>query len=77
MFQFHNLQQETEARWNLVESAWENNISRNLMLIEYEDKNKMLIGVNSIRRTTVTSARSALNGYQKDVVFIVIGKYQQ
>lgn len=69
LFQFHNLQQETEARWNLVESAWENNISRNLMLVEYEDKNKMLIGVNSIRRTTVTSARSALNGYQKGRCF--------
>lgn len=69
LFQFHNLQLETEARWNLVESAWENNISRNLMLVEYKDENKMLIGVNSIRRTTITSARSALNGYQKGRCF--------
>lgn len=67
--QFTNLAQETEARWNLVEAAWENNLSRNLMLIEYEEEGRNLIGVNSIRRTTVTSARPALNGYQKGRCF--------
>ncbi|MDM8545773.1 HNH endonuclease domain-containing protein [Candidatus Venteria ishoeyi] len=68
-FQFKNLKQETEARWRLVETAWENNISRNLMLVEYDNQNQNLIGVNSIRRTTVTSARPALNGYQKGRCF--------
>ncbi len=68
-FQFGNLQEETEARWRLVETAWENNISSNLMLIEYEDTSKTLIGVTKIRRTSVTSARPALNGYQKGYCF--------
>lgn len=64
-----DLEQEIEARWRLVESAWENSLPRNLMLVEYEEKNRNLIGVNSFRRTTVTSARPALNGYQKGRCF--------
>jgi len=67
--QFSSLEQETEARWRLVESAWENRLSRNLMLVEYEAENHNLIGVNSLRRTTITSARPALNGYQKGRCF--------
>lgn len=67
--QFTNLQDETEARWRLVESAWENNISKNLMLIEYEHETESLIGVTSLRRNNVTSARPALNGYQKGLCF--------
>jgi len=67
--QYSNLQEETEARWQLVEAAWENNISYNLMLIEYEKQSELLIGVNSIKRNAVTSARPALNGYQKGRCF--------
>jgi len=63
--QFENLEQETESRWRLVESAWENRLARNLMLVEYEQETKSLVGVNPLRRTTITSARPALNGYQK------------
>lgn len=67
--QFANLAEETESRWRLVESAWENNLSRNLMLVEYEEKDSLLIGINTIQRSTVTSARPALNGYQKGRCF--------
>jgi len=67
--QLISLAEETEARWRLVESAWENNVSRNIMLIEYEEAGHNLVGVNSLRRTTVTSARPALNGYQKGRCF--------
>lgn len=67
--QFANLAHETESRWRLVESAWKNNLSRNLMLVEYEEVSNSLIGVTAIRRTTVTSARPALNGYQKGRCF--------
>ena len=68
-FQFGNLQNETEARWRLVETAWENNISTNLMLVEYYDPTEDLIGVTANKRINVTSARSALNGYQKGRCF--------
>lgn len=67
--QFANLAQETESRWRLVESAWENNLPRNLMLVEYEEGSSLFMGVNAIRRTAVTSARPALNGYQKGRCF--------
>lgn len=67
--QFSSLADETEARWRLVETAWENNVSRNLMLIEYEEDGRNLIGVDALKRTTVTSARPALNGYQKGRCF--------
>ena len=32
-----NFMVETEARWNLVETAWELNISRNLLNVRYDD----------------------------------------
>lgn len=67
--QFANLAQETESRWRLVESAWKHNLSRNLMLVEFEKESNLLMGVNAIGRTAVTSARSALNGYQKGRCF--------
>ncbi len=34
--QFSSLADETEARWKLVEAAWGNNISHNLMQVSYE-----------------------------------------
>ena len=67
--QFANLEQETEARWRLVEAAWESNVSRNLLLVDYESKTKLLIGMNPLRRTALTSASPALNGYQKGRCF--------
>lgn len=67
--QFANLEQETEARWCLVEAAWESNISRNLLLVDYEAQTKSFVGVSASRRVALTSARPALNGYQKGCCF--------
>jgi len=66
---FLELESEVEARWQLVESAWENNVSRNLMLVEYQEKGQLLVGNTSLRRVSVTSAKPALNGYQKGKCF--------
>lgn len=68
-FQFGNLQKETESRWRLVETAWENNISKKIILVEYEESSKNLIIENPLKRVSVTSARPALNGYQKGRCF--------
>jgi hypothetical protein len=68
-FQYTNLPAETEARWRLVETAWKLNLPRNLVVIDYDAKDQCLVAVNSIRRTNVTAARSALNGYQKGRCF--------
>ena len=64
-----SLLHETEARWRLVETAWELNISRNLILIEHDTDANLLVANNRHRRTAVTSSRDALNGYQKGLCF--------
>lgn len=65
-----NFMNEAESRWNLIETAWELGISRNLIDVQYDDKNKLFfINSEKIRRKDVTSARGALNGYQKGKCF--------
>lgn len=60
---------EAESRWNLVETAWELGVSRNLLNVSYDDKNKILFIDDKLRRKDVTSVRDALNGYQKGKCF--------
>ena len=36
-----NFALETESRWNLVETAWELNISRNLLNVRYDEESKI------------------------------------
>ncbi|MFB3164733.1 HNH endonuclease [Neobacillus sp. 179-J 1A1 HS] len=68
--QFQNLGHEVEARWRLVETAWSLNISPSLLEVHYdEESNIFFIENENIRRTDVTSARDALNGYQKGKCF--------
>lgn len=66
--QLQNLPQEVEARWRLVETAWQLNISRNLILVDYDPASDRLF-TRSERRVDVTSCRDALNGYQKGKCF--------
>ncbi|MEH2212952.1 HNH endonuclease domain-containing protein [Nostoc sp.] len=68
--QSENLPHEVEARWRLVETAWELNISRNLISIGYDPNNQLLFTFSDRRRRVdVTSCRDALNGYQKGKCF--------
>lgn len=68
--QFQNLAPEAEARWRLVETAWELNISRNLISVGYDPDNQLLFTFSDRRRRVdVTSCRDALNGYQKGKCF--------
>lgn len=60
---------ETESRWNLVETAWELGISRNLLNVRYDDASQIFFVDSNFRRKDVTSARGALNGYQKGKCF--------
>lgn len=64
-----NLTEETEARWRLVETAWGLNISRNLIQVEHDNDTHELYTRTQQRRTSVTSSRAALNGYQKGHCF--------
>ncbi len=62
---------EAESRWRLVESAWEQKISVNLLDVEYNQDDGLLyvFETRKFRRRPVTSARAALNGYQKGKCF--------
>ena len=67
--QKENLPLEAEARWRLVETAWELNISRNLISVEYDPEIKILFTDRPNRRVNVTSCCNALNGYQEGKCF--------
>jgi len=70
LFQYRNLEQEVEARWNLVETAWNLQINPNLLEVKYdEEKSLFFIESNAMRRIDVTSVRDSLNGYQKGKCF--------
>ncbi len=66
-----NLQHEVEARWRLVETAWSLGLKSSLMEVQYDETRGEFFIYNSqkLRRTDITSARSALNGYQKGKCF--------
>lgn len=52
-----------------METAWGLNISRNLLNVRYDDESKIFFVDSNFRRKDVTSARGALNGYQKGKCF--------
>lgn len=69
-FHFQNFEQETEARWQLVETAWRLDINPNLLEVQYdEEKELFFIESNLMRRIDITSVRDSLNGYQKGKCF--------
>jgi len=63
------LPHEVEARWRLVETAWELEVSRSLVAVQVDGDVKNLVISDQHRRRTVTSCRAALNGYQKGRCF--------
>lgn len=69
LFQYENLEKETEARWRLVETAWELNLPKHLIQIDYKEETSEFFADNKLRRVSVTSARPSLNGYQKGRCF--------
>jgi 5-methylcytosine-specific restriction endonuclease McrA len=64
-----NLPSEVEARWRLVETAWELDISSNLIQVKYDEDKELFYTDSANRRVDVISSRGALNGYQKGKCF--------
>jgi 5-methylcytosine-specific restriction endonuclease McrA len=69
LYQYENLAAETESRWRLVETAWELNMPKHLIQIDYIEETRELFADNKLRRVPVTAASSSLNGYQKGRCF--------
>ena len=69
-FQFSNFNDEVDARWNLVETAWNLQINPNLLEVKIDENLQTLFIENDfMRRIDVTSAKASLNGYQKGKCF--------
>lgn len=69
-FHFQNLPQEAEARWRLVETAWNLRINPNLLEVQYDAAQSLFFVERAfMRRVNITSVRDALNGYQKGKCF--------
>jgi len=66
---YNDFDNEVNARWNLVETAWELGVSHNLLHIQYDGLENELFVEDAFRRKSVTSAKDALNGYQKGKCF--------
>ena len=67
---FSNLEPEAEARWRLVETAWELKVSRSLLAVHHDEDTEELFVIDRERkRKSVTSSRDALSGYQKGHCF--------
>lgn len=62
-----DLASETEARWRLVETAWDLGVTSSLIAYDAEDGS--FTAADGAKRVAVTSARAALNGYQKGRCF--------
>ncbi len=71
---FSDLNQETEARWRLVETGWELGISSQLIGVEYDNDTKEFYAIQQARRIDITSSRDSLNGYQKGKCFYCYDK---
>ena len=67
--QINSLAPEVEARWRLVETAWDLKIARNLIAVSYDPDSQLITTTKENRRVNVTSCRDALNGYQKGRCF--------
>jgi 5-methylcytosine-specific restriction endonuclease McrA len=73
--QFQNLPCEIEARWRLVETAWELGLPHHALTVEYTPNDELLIvKEDQIGRPPITSCRYALNGYQKGKCFYCFDK---
>jgi len=69
-YQFTNLPSEVEARWKLVETAWNLKINPRLLEVNYDDEARMFfLKTDSFERIDVTSSRDSLNGYQRGKCF--------
>jgi hypothetical protein len=65
-----NLVNEVEARWDLVQTAWQLKLGNHHIYVEHDNElNMLFVGGNKRRRKNVASSLDSLNGYQKGKCF--------
>lgn len=73
-FQFSSMNEETEARWRLVEEGWKMGVSRSLIRVDADPElDQLFTRDDKRRRVAITSCRNSLNGYQKGRCFYCYG----
>jgi 5-methylcytosine-specific restriction endonuclease McrA len=65
----HNYFSEIEARWRLVETAWESRRAGDPMTVLYDSPRELLVPALLGKRKPIAEVRPALNGYQKGHCF--------
>jgi hypothetical protein len=74
LYQHRNLPHEIEARWRLVETAWQLNLPSSTLAVTYDGEAGVLVAERRLfRRTSIAPCRDALNGYQKGKCFYCFG----
>lgn len=69
-FHFQSFALEANARWQLVETAWNLQLNPNLFEVQYDEPQGLFfVEHRLLRRVNITSVREALNGYQKGKCF--------
>ncbi len=69
-----NLPVEVEARWRLVETAWELRLPPSLLTVQYDQELEAIFVQQEDGRINVTGCREALNGFQKGRCFYCLRK---
>jgi hypothetical protein len=70
LYQHRNLPFEVEARWRLVETAWELQLPASALVVAYDNDRECLVTDSRLaQRKAIASCRDALNGYQKGKCF--------
>ena len=67
--QFSSLAEEVDSRWSLVEAGWRMKINNRILRVDYDNEQRSFYENDLLKRTNITSARFALNGYQKGHCF--------
>lgn len=67
-FQAEDLLEEVEARWRLVEGAWQYELPRANVALQLDMETQELF-FQKIRRVSLSRVKPALNGYQKGHCF--------
>ena len=65
----NTLENETFARWRLVNYAWETNVNQNLLHVHYDNTAQSFYSLTKERRVNLSSSHATLNGYQKGHCF--------
>ena len=65
---------ETEARWRLVEEAWDAKADGRQVTVLYDAPRELLVPALQGKRKSISEVRPALNGYQKGRCFYCFAK---